>query len=215
MKIVVSLISLTLASGAALAAQDIGGPPDIWADGWINSGVIKTNRLPDNDELRMGANTFRFRLTHMRDIARVSGQPLRQRGEVGASLDWVCLHQDGKDFDTRIWLTSNERAGDLLNGVQMLRLTADSAADPNCGPIAPGLLPIRLPTNVRIGDEEQALRRRLGAPAYDLDGTVTFMRTIDLFDERERAACILNIAQWVRVRDGKVQDVRFERQEDC
>ncbi len=116
--------------------------------------------------VRLGSLHLIFENSTLSDVQRSAAEPLKHRGEAGASIYWVCYTVQAPRAE-RVWILSDGEMGGTEHRITGITATQLSAARPmpGCPALPPALLPMSLDNGVWLGSTMVDAAAALGAPA--------------------------------------------------
>jgi hypothetical protein len=114
--------------------------------------------------LRLGRYRVQFERTAMLDIVRVLGLGrIRQQGQGGNFLAWICYAIPGARSMQRLWITSGElQGGQIIDGVAASAVPSASVPPtPDCPALPPEFQPVQVDGGIWLGSSRAAVDRVL------------------------------------------------------
>lgn len=215
MKTLIAALFALFVTGCA-SMQAVSGvvpPPDTT----MSATWPATLRQAPATRLALGPVRIRFGRTTLQDVLKAVGVgKLEHSGDAGDSRTWLCYVTAPHDGHvSRLWLVSGEiDSGKYITGVSARRVSSGTRATASCPQLPASFDHIVLDNDVWLGVSKSELAGRLKEPSH-VSGDwrmfdYTRMFKADSCEEAQRDSSL-----WVRLRDGRVEEIHAYQTETC
>jgi len=167
---------IAVLSGSALITTAWADAPFAPPTPLIDSGQAKSGPKFVVQAFRLDGIKGTLEKTTFAEVQQRFGGRVERQGDAGASLSWLCYDLPAQHL--RVWLTSDEIHGhSLISGVTIWTV-ASPANSPQCPVIAGN--PSAEIDGVSVGQAEDSLKMRLGAPGLAKEGWSAYYHTVPL-----------------------------------
>jgi hypothetical protein len=161
-KVPVAVVGTVLLARSVLVAQVLWEPPSLGVGEVAPRATVRREMVR---AVQVADRRVVLEETLLDDAAAHFGVTTGHSGDASESLDWACLTGADRAGTWILWLMSGEIDGDRVGGFQLRRLVVGERADSRCGVIRRQVVPVTIPTPLRLGLSRRELSTALGRPS--------------------------------------------------